>query len=63
VFCRFESFDGGYRFDMYLHDYMVKKKMYKTAAIFKKEADICDNPVGKVLFLAGSYFMSLLFLF
>jgi hypothetical protein len=48
---------------MYLHDYMVKKKMHKTAAIFKKEADICDNPVGNVLFLTGSYFMSLLFLF
>lgn len=60
----FIRFDGGYRFDVYLHDYLVKKKMHKTAEIFKNESrlDVTDR-VGNVLFRTGSYFMPLLFIF
>lgn len=36
-----------YRLDLYVHDYMVKKNMHKTAAIFRKEADVySESPVG-----------------
>ncbi|KAI4296766.1 hypothetical protein L6164_036692 [Bauhinia variegata] len=30
---------------LYLHDYMIKKGMHETAAIFKKEADIDNSPI------------------
>jgi hypothetical protein len=40
-----------YRFELYLLDYMAKKNMHKTAAIFRKEAKVCNNPVGNVVFL------------
>lgn len=42
---------GYYRFELYLLDYMVKKNMHKTAQIFRKEAQVCNNPVGNVVFL------------
>ncbi len=50
--CLFD-FDVGvlYRFELYLLDYMAKKNMHKTAAIFRKEAKVCNNPVGNVVFL------------
>lgn len=40
---------GYYRFELYLLDYMVKKNMHKTAQIFRKEAKVCNNPVGNVI--------------
>lgn len=37
------EFDFSKAFDRYLHDYLMKKKRFRTAAIFKKEANV-DKP-------------------
>ncbi|KAK9906940.1 hypothetical protein M0R45_002557 [Rubus argutus] len=43
---RLDCWDAEKMLDLYLHDYMVKKNMHSTAAIFRREADVCcDNPV------------------
>ncbi|KAL2341880.1 hypothetical protein Fmac_009820 [Flemingia macrophylla] len=33
-------------FQLYLHDYMIKKGMHSAAEIFKKEAQVPENPIG-----------------
>lgn len=35
-----------FRLDRYVHDYMVKKEMKRTAEIFAKEACIASTEVG-----------------
>ncbi|KAL6197174.1 hypothetical protein ACLB2K_032786 [Fragaria x ananassa] len=43
---RLDFWDAEKMLDLYVHDYMVKKNMHKTAAIFKKEADVySESPV------------------
>ncbi|KAM1792997.1 hypothetical protein ACFX12_036794 [Malus domestica] len=37
--------DAEKMFNLYLHDYMVKKNMHETAAIFREEADVFNHPV------------------
>lgn len=37
---------GFYRFDYFLHDYMVKRNMHMTAEIFREEAGVPDIPAG-----------------
>ncbi|GMY37387.1 transcriptional corepressor LEUNIG_HOMOLOG-like isoform X2 [Fagus crenata] len=39
------DWDAKSMFELYLRDYMAKKNMHKTAAIFRKEAKVCNNPV------------------
>uniref|UniRef100_A0A2N9END1 LisH domain-containing protein n=1 Tax=Fagus sylvatica TaxID=28930 RepID=A0A2N9END1_FAGSY len=39
------DWDAKSMFELYLLDYMAKKNMHKTAAIFRKEAKVCNNPV------------------
>ncbi|KAF2303321.1 hypothetical protein GH714_016627 [Hevea brasiliensis] len=34
------------KFDLYLHDYLVKRNLHKTAAIFRNEANVGENPVA-----------------
>ncbi|KAG6638672.1 transcriptional corepressor LEUNIG-like isoform X3 [Carya illinoinensis] len=40
-----DGWDAGKMFELYLHDYMVKRKMHKTAAIFRNEANVGDTQV------------------
>ncbi|PON61396.1 Guanine nucleotide-binding protein, beta subunit [Trema orientale] len=40
-----DGWDPEKMLDLYLHDYMVKKKMHKAASTFKEEANICDHSV------------------
>ena len=40
LFCSLESLDK------YVHDYMIKKGMHKTAEIFRQEAGVSNDPVG-----------------
>ncbi|ONI10470.1 hypothetical protein PRUPE_4G049300 [Prunus persica] len=40
-----QHWDAEKMLDLYLHDYMVKKNMHKTAAAFRKEANVCGTPV------------------
>ncbi|PPR99188.1 hypothetical protein GOBAR_AA21473 [Gossypium barbadense] len=35
----------GQRLDLYLHDYLVKKNMHETAALFREEAGVSNRPV------------------
>ncbi|XP_004295622.1 PREDICTED: transcriptional corepressor LEUNIG-like [Fragaria vesca subsp. vesca] len=43
---RLDFWDAEKMLDLYVHDYMVKKNMHKTAAIFRKEADVySESPV------------------
>ncbi|KAJ4834278.1 hypothetical protein Tsubulata_028317 [Turnera subulata] len=37
--------DAQKMFDLYLHDYMVKRNMHSTAAIFSQEANVSARPV------------------
>jgi hypothetical protein len=42
---------GCYRLDQYLYDYFIKRKLHKTAAIFREQANVAAKPVGmRVLF-------------
>ncbi|KAJ7968579.1 Transcriptional corepressor LEUNIG-like protein [Quillaja saponaria] len=40
-----ENWDPDQILQLYLHDYMVKRRMNKAAAIFKEEANVGDNPI------------------
>ncbi|KAL1059581.1 hypothetical protein V6Z11_1Z026600 [Gossypium hirsutum] len=40
-----DCWDAGKMLDLYLHDYLVKKNMHKTAALFREEAGISNRPV------------------
>lgn len=55
--------DRGDRFELYLHDYMVKRKMHKTAAIFRNESNLGDTDVGNVLFLTRLLTLYVIFFF
>ncbi|KAK3007145.1 hypothetical protein RJ639_016702, partial [Escallonia herrerae] len=37
--------DHGFRLDLYIHDYMLKKNMHEAAEVFAKEAHVPRNPV------------------
>ncbi|XP_021597021.1 transcriptional corepressor LEUNIG isoform X2 [Manihot esculenta] len=39
------SWDAKKMLDLYLHDYLVKRKLHDTAAIFRKEANVGEHPV------------------
>ncbi|XP_065879505.1 transcriptional corepressor LEUNIG_HOMOLOG-like [Euphorbia lathyris] len=41
-----DQWDARKMFDLYLHDYFVKKKMHRTAAAFRKEASVSTKPVA-----------------
>ncbi|KAJ9168820.1 hypothetical protein P3X46_020304 [Hevea brasiliensis] len=41
-----DSWDAKKMFDLYLHDYLVKRNLHKTAAIFRNEANVGENPVA-----------------
>ncbi|KAH1066077.1 hypothetical protein J1N35_031064 [Gossypium stocksii] len=40
-----DCWDAGKMLDLYLHDYLVKKNMHETAALFRDEAGISNRPV------------------
>ncbi|KAK9267797.1 hypothetical protein L1049_010233 [Liquidambar formosana] len=40
-----DEWDAQKMLELYLHDYMVKKNMHKTAEIFKQEAKVCNDPI------------------
>ncbi|XP_025015561.2 transcriptional corepressor LEUNIG_HOMOLOG isoform X2 [Ricinus communis] len=42
----YKYWDAKNMLDLYLHDYLVKKKLHKTAAIFRKEADVASTSVA-----------------
>ncbi|KAK9936395.1 hypothetical protein M0R45_013239 [Rubus argutus] len=43
---RLDCWDAEKMLDLYLHDYMVKKNMHSTAAIFRREAEFIDTAQG-----------------
>ncbi|XP_057948630.1 transcriptional corepressor LEUNIG_HOMOLOG-like [Malania oleifera] len=40
-----DEWDAEKMLQLYVHDYMVKKNMHRTAEIFAREANVCNNPV------------------
>ncbi|KAK8353656.1 hypothetical protein V6Z12_A05G173100 [Gossypium hirsutum] len=40
-----DCWDAGKMLDLYLHDYLVKKNMHETAALFREEAGVSNRPV------------------
>ncbi|WCJ27059.1 Transcriptional corepressor LEUNIG_HOMOLOG [Euphorbia peplus] len=40
------DWDARKMFDLYLHDYLLRKKLNRTAALFKQEANVCSKPVA-----------------
>ncbi|XP_011027806.1 PREDICTED: transcriptional corepressor LEUNIG-like isoform X1 [Populus euphratica] len=41
----FEGWDDQQMLDQYLHDYFIKRKLHKTAAIFREQANVAAKPV------------------
>lgn len=39
-----------YRLDVYIYDYLVKKKLHATAKSFMTEGKVAPDPVGNVLY-------------
>lgn len=39
----------GTRLDVYIYDYLVKRKLQATAKAFQAEAKVSSDPVGKLL--------------
>ncbi|KAL9355468.1 hypothetical protein Peur_053438 [Populus x canadensis] len=42
---RFEGWDDQQMLDQYLYDYFIKRKLHKTAAIFREQANVAAKPV------------------
>ncbi|XP_037492439.1 transcriptional corepressor LEUNIG_HOMOLOG isoform X4 [Jatropha curcas] len=42
----YDLWDAEKMLDLYVHDYLVKRKLHNTAAIFQKEANVGANPVA-----------------
>lgn len=42
---------GGFkRLDLYIHDYMLRKKFLTAAEIFAKEANVAAGPIGMCIY-------------
>ncbi|KAJ6364217.1 hypothetical protein OIU76_029204 [Salix suchowensis] len=41
----FEGWDDQLMLDQYLYDYFIKRKLHKTAAIFREQANVAARPV------------------
>lgn len=39
------------RLDVYIYDYLVKKKLHSTAKSFMTEGKVAPDPVGNTMFL------------
>ncbi|CAK7350569.1 unnamed protein product [Dovyalis caffra] len=42
----FEGWDDQQMLDLYLYDYFIKRKLHKTAAVFREQADVATKPVA-----------------
>ena len=51
----FAFFGSCYRLDVYIHDYLLKRKLHASAKAFMTEGKVATDPVGNVCKLTQLY--------